>query len=289
MRELSDAFLACLKSGFLANLTEYVRRDNDLNLEIRDSYINIYYKGNSLLNLKETGFPSQYKTVIDTKFLTGIQVPPVLTESTTPLFIKNIPLLKENIIRYAEKSLEVEYEQLIIRANNFEYNNNTEYFIVDRQYVVPEGRFDLSGIHWKRKGRRKNQEVAVCYMEIKFALNNDIREVHNQLARYYEPIRKNASALAEEMQTVFRQKLELGLYNQPNERLEAMKTLRFSQDIDKFQFILVLVDYNPHSKLFALQQINELPFANQIKIFHAGFGMWSQNLTSVQASKKSHS
>src|SRR5688500_15168980 len=84
MRELSDAFLDCLKSGFLAALTEYVRHDNDLNLEIRDAYINIYYKGNSLLNLKETGLASQYKTVIDSKFLTGIEIPTVLTDSTTP-------------------------------------------------------------------------------------------------------------------------------------------------------------------------------------------------------------
>ena len=50
-----------------------------------------------------------------------------------------------------------------------------------------------------------------------------------------------------------------------------------------------LVDYNPNSKLFALDKIQQLPFAKQIKVFHAGFGMWSQNLTSVAISKKTHS
>jgi len=49
MRGLSDNFLECLKSGFLSSITEYVKSDPDLTLDIRDAYINVYYKGNSLL------------------------------------------------------------------------------------------------------------------------------------------------------------------------------------------------------------------------------------------------
>jgi hypothetical protein len=40
--------------------------------------------------------------------------------------VNRIPLLKENIIRYGKSSLEIEYEQMIIRANNYEPRNNTE-------------------------------------------------------------------------------------------------------------------------------------------------------------------
>src|SRR6476620_7336059 len=40
MRKLSPSCLNCLKSGFLSAISEYVRRDHDLNLEIRDNYIN---------------------------------------------------------------------------------------------------------------------------------------------------------------------------------------------------------------------------------------------------------
>jgi hypothetical protein len=53
-----------------------------------------------------------------------------------------------------------------------------------------------------------------------------------------------------------------------------MKTLTFSEDIDRFQFILVLVDFNPYSSLFDLGKLAELPFANQVKVFHTGFAMW---------------
>jgi hypothetical protein len=203
------------------------------------------------------------------------------TESTVPQFLKNIPLVKENIIKHGKHSLELEYEQMIIRANNFERRNNTEYFIVDRQYAVKEGRFDLSGIYWKTNGRQRNREASVCLMEIKFALNKDIRDVHEQLARYYEPIKNNAAQIAEELESVFRQKLELNLFDQEAKRLKAMKTLIFSRDIEDFQFIIVLVDYNQNSTLLNLESIGKLPFANQIKIFYTGFGMWYHNIKAV--------
>jgi len=152
MRRLSDKFFNCLISGFLSSITENVKLDHDLNLEIRDSYINVYYKGNSLLKLTETS-SSSYKAEIHKKFLEGVDVPLVLTEFTIAQFISAIPSLKRNIIKYGKRSLEIEYEQLIIRANNFEPHNNTEYFIVDRQYTVFDGRFDLSGIYWDSKDR----------------------------------------------------------------------------------------------------------------------------------------
>lgn len=104
------------------------------------------------------------------------------------------------------------------------------------------------------------------------------KEVHNQLARYYESIRPRAAAIADEMQTVFRQKIELGLYHQSAERLDALKTLSFSKSIEQFQFILILVDYNPNSSKLDLQSFSNLPFANQVKVFFSGFAMWQQNV-----------
>ena len=276
MRRLSDHFFADLKSGFLAGITESVKTDTDLNFEIRENYFNLYFKGNSLLKLAETSVG--YKAEIHEKFTQGLNLPDLFTENNTGEFINAIPLLKQNIIKNSKRSLEVEYEQMIIRANNFEPRNNTEYFIVDRQYVVKEARFDLTGIFWDRHRRAKGQEVPVCLMEIKFALNSDISEVHEQLERYYQAIEPNAADIAEELQTVFRQKLDLGLYHQAEDRLAALKTLTFSREIEKFQFILILVDYNPNSSKLDLKKISDLRFADQIKVFHSGFGMWQQNV-----------
>jgi hypothetical protein len=281
MRKLSTTFLNCLKCGFLSPITEYVRDDHDLNLEIRKSYINVYYKGNSLLQLSEIGSLLRYKAVIHKKFLEGLELPLDFSESTVPLFIKSIPLIKANINKYGQDSLELEYEQIIVRANNFEPRNNTEYFIVDRQYKIGKDRFDLTGIYWDRNKRRRSQQVPVCLLEVKFSLNSDIRNVHKQLARYYESITGIAAEIAEELETIFKQKLELKLYDQSPDRLRAMKTLTFSRDIKDFQFVLVFVDYNPNSSLLALQNIRQLPFADQIRVFHTGFGMWRHNVSSI--------
>src|SRR6266545_291722 len=196
MRKLSNTFLKCLKSGFLSEITECVKRDHDLNLEIRDTYINVYYKGNSLLKLAEVGSLLRYKAEIHKKFLEGVNISLDFTEDTVPQFVANIPFIKENIIRHGQRSLELEYEQMIIRANNFEPRNNTEYFIVDRQYTVKEGRFDLTGFYWEMNHRKKYQEVPVCLMEIKFALNNDIQNIDKQLERYYLWIETNAAQIA---------------------------------------------------------------------------------------------
>jgi hypothetical protein len=283
MRKLSNTFLHCLKTGFLSQITKRVKNDRDLSLDIRDSYINVYFKGNSLLKLIDIGSLIHYKAEIDMKFLEGTTTIPMdLDEETTPQFVRSIPFIKENIIKYGQRSLELEYEQMIIRANNFEPRNNTEYFIIDRQYAIKDNRFDLTGIHWKTQGRQTNRKAQVCLMEIKFGLNADIQSVHEQLQRYYSWVELNAAPFAEEMECLFQQKLTLGLYNQDAKRLAAMKTLRFSKDIRDFQFILIFVDYNQNSTLLNMESIKALPFAKQIKVFHAGFGMWKHNVKGLE-------
>jgi hypothetical protein len=279
MRKLSDPFMAALKSGVLADLRKQVLLDKDLDLQIRDGYLNIYYKGNSLLRLTETA--TGYLVNMDAKFRGTLVVPPALNVDTISSFLKMIPELKDNIIRYGNSSLEIEYEQLLIRANNGEPRNNSEYFILDRQYSISRYRFDLIGFHWGWHGRRREQEVPLCLMEVKFALNSDIQQIHNQLEGYYKLIQARGQELAHEYEGILRQKLELDLFNQPQNRIEAMKTLRISPEISKFRFVIILVDYNPHSTQLHLEKLETLPFAKQIWIFHCGFAMWDTKASAL--------
>jgi hypothetical protein len=178
----------------------------------------------------------------------------------------------------------VEYEQLIVRANNLEPRNNSEYFIVDRQYAINRERIDLLGLYWARAGRRrKHQEVPLVLMEVKFALNTDIQDVHNQLTRYYAAIKPIYTELATEIEIIFRQKIKFGLLNQPPDRLVAMETLRVSRNIETLQFVLILVDYNPFSSQLDLSKLAGLPFSNKVNIFHSGFAMWRQIFGSLKA------
>jgi hypothetical protein len=281
MRELSDAFMDTLISGFLLPLRQRVIQDKDLDLQIRENYINIYFKGNSLLKLIEaTG--NRFRPEIHPKFLAGLAVPDFFDEDTIREFLGHIPAIKESIILLGASSLEVEYEQLFIRANNNEPRNNSEYFIVDRQLTMPgRDRIDLSAIYWKRDGRKRGQAVPPCFMELKFALNTDIQEVHNQLERYHSAVSERAEQVALETETVFRQKLDLGLFDQPSDRVKAMKTLRVTRNPDEFRYVLVLVDYNPYSKLFDTDRLRDLPFADRLSIFRGGFAMWQKQLATA--------
>mgnify|MGYP001102406019 FL=1 len=281
MRKLSDTFLQDLKSGFLSGLMARVRQDIDLDLEIRQDYLNIYYKGNSLLKLQEI-CPGQYRVVIHPKLSGNTQFQDLTGQATADLFLAQIPQIKENILQHGKSSLEIEYEQLIIRANNCESRNNSEYFIVDRQVTAGKaGRFDLTGFYWPRKGRRRDQVVSACLFEVKFALNRDIQDVHQQLERYYQAVKERPDEIAAQTQTMLRQKLELGLFKQPPERLAALKTLTLSPDLNNYRFILLLVDYNPNSQLFARSTLARLPFASQVRVLHTGFALWDSNLLPV--------
>jgi hypothetical protein len=284
MRKLSPTFMEALTTGFLSPLREKAAFDVDLDLQIRANYLNIYYKGNSLLKLSEIK-PGEYRTQVHDKFLRGCSIPEALIDDrTTSIFIQTIPYLKENILKYGRSSIETEYEQMIIRANNDEPRNNCEYFITDRQYAGPSERFDLTGFYWSRNKRRRGDIVFPCLIEIKYGLNPDIQDVHKQLNRYYEFVACNPAAVAQEAEMVFKQKLEMGLFHrQPKERLAAMKTVVFSECLSQFQFIVILVDYNPHSRMHDLAALAELPFAGQVRVWQTGFGMWAEKLKPLPA------
>jgi hypothetical protein len=292
MRGLSPEFLTALRSGFLAELTGAAKEDSDLDLEIRENYINLYYKGNSLLKLSEAS-GQRYRVEVNQKFLTGIQAPAQLVdEDTTTQFVENIPLIKRNIQRCGQHSIELEYEQLFIRANNFERRVNAEYFVLDRQYVIGAEKFDLMGFCWPRSGRARGQEVGMCLMELKYSLNTDITGLHEQLERYYSAVKKRTAKqppddLATEAHNVFRQKLHLGLFDE-SPRKEAFGTLTISPRLEDFQFIIVLIDYNPHSKLFDTAPLSQLPFVHQIRLFQCGLAMWEQNVRPVKLQLPGH-
>lgn len=74
MRGLKQNFFDCLQHGFLKPLITRVKEDKDLDLQIRDNYINVYFKGNSLLKLSPIK-DSEYKVELHQKFRTGFDVP----------------------------------------------------------------------------------------------------------------------------------------------------------------------------------------------------------------------
>lgn len=67
----------------------------------------------------------------------------------------------------------------------------------------------------------------------------------------------------------------------PENRLKALKKVPIESSFEKFHFIIVLIDFNPRSKLFYSEGIKELPFRNQIKLMKSNIGFWEANLENI--------
>ncbi len=279
MRGLSDEFMQDLLSGCLAALHDAIRSDRDLLLEIREDTLNVYFKGHSLLRMNRTA--RGYSVGLHPKF----QVPTIQglgclkDKADATQFVQAIPEIKKLIVAHRNSGNEIEYEQMLIRSNNGEARLNTEYFVVDRQVITADrqGRFDLLAIYWPGQHRRAGQTVPLALLELKFSLNNDIKEIHEQLGKYYHSVKKDMPTLAAEAERILQQKIDLGLMAGTPGQLKALKSLRVHREVERVHFGIVLVDYNPASKLLVEDGLANLPFANQIVLFHVGFGLWSSN------------
>jgi len=283
MRILDKIFVSELtKGGLLYSIVDYVIKDNTLDFEIRNGYINIYFKGNSILKLNENGSIEIHK-----KFLRGTSLSSFTFSSTSDVknYLDNIPLIKNNVISVKSKrpTLEIEYEQLLIRSNNLNKNVNSEIFLTDRQYAdnINNSRFDLSGFFWSRKNRKRNQTVPLTFIEVKYSLNPDISDIDKQIDKYYNAVNKNIPDIADETEYLKNLKIELGLINQSKDRLDALKTLKISNKIQEAKFIIALIDYNPNSKLFDKTKLKALSYSSQIEIFNCGLAVWNDYLTKL--------
>ena len=66
MRKLNDLFLSDLEEGCLCSLLAEVQRDDSLCLELRGTYINLYYRGGNILRVdQEANF---YKVFFDINY-----------------------------------------------------------------------------------------------------------------------------------------------------------------------------------------------------------------------------
>lgn len=287
MRGLSREFINDLKCGVLSPLLEAVHGDRDLVLEIRNDYLNVYFRGHSLLRLEENGrcYPFSLHDKFRVEALCGLSS--LSNQEDTKQFVEAIPEIKARILGLRKSANEIECEQMLIRANNCEPHLNTDYFIIDRQLVTEDGRgrFDLVGIFQPHRSWAHGGPLPLALLELKLGLNADIQTLHEQLGQYYESVSANLADIAEEAEVLLRQQLQLGLFRQPSGRLAALGRVSISRDINDVRFGIVLVDYHPESTLLgkAEEQLGKLHFRDQIDIFHVGFGLWQRRANGLCA------
>ena len=289
-RALSDEFMRELKDGIYHPLVQRVRLDKDLDMEFRGSYINIYYQGHSIMNLKKNG-----NVVIDKKFQRGIEgkIPKAFeTSEDVNAYLKLLPQIKDNVVyrpqengegERASKSRELEFEQLLIRANNLESRNNSEYIILDRQYVVNRGvdRWDLIALRWPIEKRgRHYQEGYLSVIEVKYAQNPDIQNIKSQTGRCARYLEAHLPEICDDMQDILNQKLDLGLLAKTEGQIKRLRKLPIKSNITETEVIIYLIDYNNNSALLGrAKEAGKPDFRGKVRLALGGLALWQINLS----------
>lgn len=293
MRGLSKTFISTLKSGFLQPLLDLVKRDSTLCLEIRENYVNIYYRGGNILKIEEKG--DSFNASFDRKYLDedSTRVPKDLPSLLgVPDDVKKridvMPFLKHEMDLWFRKhpKNEREFQQLMLRENNFGKSaKSTDYFICDIEYQSPNGRFDLIAVHWPSTstGRKNTENLGLAFIEMKYmdnalkgkaGLKKHIEDMNNFLRT-----QGNLANIKDEMKKVFNQKFELGLIN--NEKSIG----NFSDN--KPEYILALVNHDPDSRVLR-QELKKLDPCQHAELKFAvsnfmGYGLYDQNIYSLDA------
>jgi len=188
----------------------------DIDIQFRGAYLNLYYKGASLLKFKWLSRNS-YEITISGKYLKPVGIPwlkprNTLDDNSIQPIRKNfksiVAQLKSNI-RYLGKGNENAFEQIFIE-NNCDSRNNPSFTVIDRQVVVPgsRDRLDLVAI----SKIKDSDEYRLNLIELKYGADKRIPDVHGrQLKKYYDRFKDGYSVIVKQYQEIIKQKRSIGL------------------------------------------------------------------------------
>lgn len=288
-RGLSEEFFSDLKDGFLVPLRKRVDADKSLCLELRDDYVNVYYRGGNLLRLSRT--TQGYVPSFDVKYFRGdgpaAELPNLVREpKDIASWLGAIPLLKQAMDVYPKETAEREMQQLIVRDNNFgKIARSTDFYICDIEYTINNRkRFDFVAVSWpSTSATRKQQKLHRLVLgEVKYGddalvgksgLHAHVNDVNQFLA-----VPEKLSALKIEMVKVFNQKRALGL-------IECKKDLGSFSD-KRPLLLLVLANHDP-DKPRLRKLLLSLPASPQAEVRIAsscllGYGFYDPAILSVE-------
>lgn len=298
-RGLSDEFMKDLQTqgGLLRPLLDRVHKDATLDMEIREDYVNVYYRGGNILRVKHDG--AGYTAFFEPKYADASLSLPykrITTVSETQAWLYKIPVLKNAMdlwfgdIHRAERDT----QQLVVYENNASpWAGGTDYFVVDLEYDNHIGaKFDLVALQWKSDTtarKLKKYLPKLTAIEIKTgdgALKGKagLLEHYRQWAEFFADA-SQMDAFKREMLRVFKQKRELGLI--PALEKNKNEVVEVANDLD---VIFLLANHDPASTklITAVDEIRERLKMKQpnfnIRFATAtfmGFGLYSQNILSL--------
>jgi hypothetical protein len=205
--------------GFLIEKIE--QSGFEYGLQIRDDYLNLYYKGNSLGKISYCKSKDLYEVRIHRKFAEGIGEAALKRfkyspekeyflftiggKQLHPLFSSRNLLLMGQRVKEVRFQEEIVFEQMLLTDNA----DRDDLIIIDRQVVDRNSSTKMDLLAVKRNGAGHYQ---FCILEVKLGNNVELKEkVFSQLTGYIERIEKNFDAYKECYEKNILQKQELGL------------------------------------------------------------------------------
>ncbi|MEI6131458.1 MAG: hypothetical protein WCQ41_01365 [Bacillota bacterium] len=136
MRGINNVFINDLNGGVLKDFLSYVKANDDLSLEIRKDYINIYYRGGNALKISQTN--RGYSFFFDAKYCKNkgddskFDYLSSLKKTDYAEFLKAFPVILKEMDSWfvAHPKPEREYQHQLVKSNPFivdiEYAGRTE-------------------------------------------------------------------------------------------------------------------------------------------------------------------
>ncbi len=165
MRTINNTFINDLKTGELKFFLEQVRQNRDeLSLEIRNGYINIYYKGGNLLKItqKKKGYSFHFdeKYCLNKGDDSNYELLKSLPSGDTESFIKHFDTMKQEMDSWFEKHPKAERDfQHALLVNNpcivdIEYQVGRKLrldmlMFVDGRLIIVENKYGTGAIGGK--------------------------------------------------------------------------------------------------------------------------------------------
>jgi len=264
-RYFSEDIFNHIKSDFGFLIDKIIRSGFEYDLQIRNNYFNLYYKGNSIGKISYSTKSQLYKVEIHNKFINKkIKERFTPKEGTYLVFMLRKEQLhplfsSQNLLSMAQKVKEIYYqeeitfEQMIMTDNV----NRPDLIIIDRQIVdkIVRTKMDLLALTQK-----KDNDYQFCVIEVKLGNNPELKgAVSGQLKGYIDRISYNFEDYKKCYEKNFTQKQELGLFDDP-----SLKSLKINI-VPGVQGLVVVLGYSGIAK----ESIDELKKKDPtIKILH---------------------
>ncbi len=256
-RTLSTDFVNNFNSatGILHPILERARQDDTLMIAIRSNYINVYYRGGSILRLTEQGEHSYQASFDKGYFAAGqtISLPSAInTQGEARSWVESFQALKLAMDCHFSESAksEREFQQLVARENNNStISNESEYFVADIEFADTEigAKFDMLAIRWRASQRKNGANCRATLIEMKYgdgaiSGTSGLLKHLKDISEFISSDRYPLLLLTMESQFNLLDQLDLLRFNRCSNKTKVKLDVK-----DKPEVVFILANHNPRS------------------------------------------